>query len=252
MALALFLSFATLLPPHAAFGLSTNTPRPALLRRRDLLCGGLATIATSTLPTAAPAFDNATPEAAQYADRPKRRGPPPTDLGLKKRQLNQYGDTSESPELKLCKGAPNCFSTSGDPEFDAASIIEPWVPPSSLSKAAVAEALSEALASYKPGQGGIDGAGFKFVTRDTQSGYFQVQYESLKNGYIDDLELAVVEKGSGLQVLVRSSSRVGFLDFGVNAKRLNAIGSALGKAGWTAKEITPKTHGDYFAQNYGR
>ena len=50
-------------------------------------------------------------------------------------------------------------------------------------------------------------------------------FESLKNGYIDDLELAVVEGGA--KVLVRSSSRVGFLDFGVNAKRLNFLSSKL-------------------------
>ena len=75
-------------------------------------------------------------------------------------------------------------------------------------------------------------------------------FESLKNGYIDDLELAVVEGGA--KVLVRSSSRVGFLDFGVNAKRLNFLSSKLRAAGWTAPEINAKTHPDYFVQNYGK
>ena len=51
---------------------------------------------------------------------------------------------------------------------------------------------------------------------------------------------------------MRSSSRVGSTDFGVNAKRLNYIAAALRKDGWTIDEITPKTHVDYFeAANEG-
>ena len=44
---------------------------------------------------------------------------------------------------------------------------------------------------------------------------FSLQFESGKRGYIDDFELALVQPG---KVLVRSSSRIGYLDFGVNAK----------------------------------
>jgi hypothetical protein len=124
------------------------------------------------------AFENAVPEAAQYADRPKRRGPAPTDLGLKKRQLNQYGDMSDDAQLKVCKAAPNCFSTSGDAEFDAASLIEPWVPPTSLVSeggvSAVSQVLSDVLRTYTPGQGGIDGGGFKIVAANNPQGYYQV------------------------------------------------------------------------------
>eukprot|EP00965_Chrysotila_dentata_P051183 1696311-Pleurochrysis_carterae.AAC.5 len=42
-----------------------------------------------------------------------------------------------------------------------------------------------------------------------------VQYESLRRGYIDDVEFALAK---GI-VNVRTSSRVGYLDLGVNAKR---------------------------------
>lgn len=45
---------------------------------------------------------------------------------------------------------------------------------------------------------------------------------------------------------VRSSSRLGFLDLGVNAKRLNWISKALRAKGWTAPAITRDTHSDYF------
>ena len=46
--------------------------------------------------------------------------------------------------------------------------------------------------------------------------------------------------------MVRSASRVGQTDFGVNAARLNFISAALRKQGWAIDEITPKTHPDYF------
>ena len=239
------------------FGATTTglspSQRPPASRRialERILTGGGLLVAS---PVAAGAFENGVPEMAQYQDRPKRRGPAPTDLGLKKRQLNQYGDMSEGPELKLCKAAPNCFSTAGDPEFDAAFLLAPWSPPASLVSsggvAAVSKALGDAIRSYQPGQGGIDGGGFKIVSA-LDSGYYLVQFESLKNGYIDDLELAVTDDGAKVQV--RSSSRVGFLDFGVNAKRLNFLSAKLRAAGWDAKEITSKTHPDYFLQNFGK
>jgi len=53
-------------------------------------------------------------------------------------------------------------------------------------------------------------------------------------------------------VQVRSSSRLGYLDFGVNASRLNEISAKLRAQGWKAPEITAKTHPDYFAQNTPR
>lgn len=62
-------------------------------------------------------------------------------------------------------------------------------------------------------------------------------------GFIDDVEFAVGATG---EVQVRSSSRVGYLDFQVNAKRLNWIAARLRSKGWIAAEITKKTHPDYF------
>jgi len=94
--------------------------------------------------------------------------------------------------------------------------------------------------AYKPGHGFIDGGGFQ-VIKETDS-YLYVQFEALKKGYIDDVEFAM---GNGL-VMVRSSSRVGQTDFGVNAARLNYIAAGLREQGWTIDEITPKTHSDYF------
>ena len=44
----------------------------------------------------------------------------------------------------------------------------------------------------------------------------------------------------------RSSSRVGFLDLQVNAKRLNWISNQLRAKGWTAEAITEADYPDYF------
>ena len=89
------------------------------------------------------------------------------------------------------------------------------------------------------------------IDKSSKDGYFYVRYESLKNGYIDDLELALSDNAPYV-LRVRSSSRVGFLDFNVNEKRLNRLAADLRARGWTVPEITAKTHPDYFAQNAGR
>ena len=104
--------------------------------------------------------------------------------------------------------------------------------------------VREALKNYEVGQQGIDGGGFQIKT--DKDGYFYAIFESLRNGYNDDLELAVVD---GNYLKFRSSSRVGYLDFAVNAKRLNYIAGQLRKKGWAAPDITPQTHPSYWLQN---
>ncbi|KAJ8604500.1 hypothetical protein CTAYLR_000895 [Chrysophaeum taylorii] len=181
------------------------------------------------------AFENAIPDAAQYADRPKRRGPAPTDLGLRVRD-------GDEPELKVCGGAPNCFSTTPD-EVAPEHVIARWKAPETSGGEAWGM-VRDAIRGYEPGQSGIDGGGFKIIADDGR--YCYVQFESLKNGYVDDLELALSDD---YELRVRSSSRVGYLDFGVNAKRLNFVAGALRKRGWDAPDITPDTHPTYFLQN---
>jgi len=283
--------------------------KPKLDSRREWIANAgqvaTATAASLSLVPSAQAFDNAIPVAKQYADKPKRRGPKPTDLvrtlehpktampvsleihlkvmngvddgsrfffpidflqGMAVRDPSNYGDDDEAvPALKNCKGAPNCFSTTGNPELDT-FLLAPWKPPSGYALEATARDLEAAVNAYKPGQAGIDGAGFKIVASGAPAGqktpmpmslfYLYAQFESLKQGYIDDLEFAVVPAadaaadGSGpLQVLVRSSSRVGYLDYLVNAKRLNYLAAELREKGWTAPVIDKKSHQDYFYQN---
>ena len=103
--------------------------------------------------------------------------------------------------------------------------------------------LTEVVKAYAPGQGGIDGGGFQVVKTDAD--YLYTQFESLKYGFIDDVEFAVAESGD---VQVRSASRLGYLDFGVNAKRLNYLSSKLRALGWTAPQIDSTTHPSYFTR----
>ena len=103
------------------------------------------------------------------------------------------------------------------------------------------------LQSYPPGQGNVDGGGFQFQTVDTDKGSIYVIFEALKNGYYDDVEFVVLADGGA--VLVRSSSRVGYLDFGVNAKRLNWIAKQLRSKGWEAEGVNLETHQFYALEN---
>lgn len=196
----------------------------------------------------AAAFENAVPDYAKYVDKAKRAGTPPKDLGITKRTINKESidaDPKTFDGLRTCDGKPNCFSTTGDDLLEdriqtgVDTLIKPWKPPADDS--APFQSLVKAVKAYQPGQGNVDGGGFK-VVKETES-YLYVQFESLKKGYIDDVEFAARKDGS---VEVRSGSRVGYTDFGVNATRLNFIAGELRPAGWAIDEITKKTHPDYF------
>ena len=220
--------------------------------RRDTLrlgllgLGGFTGCLTAGAGSAA-AFDNAIPEYAQYADKAKRKGSPPKDLGVAKRTINAESINADPVTfngLRGCDGKPNCFSTTGDDLLEdriltgVDTLIKPWLPPA--DDKTPFKSLVQVVKAYKPGQGNVDGGGFQ-VVKETDS-YIYVQFEALKKGYIDDVEFAMASNS----VQVRSSSRVGQTDFGVNALRLNYIAAALRKEGWTIPEITAKTHEDYF------
>ena len=67
----------------------------------------------------------------------------------------------------------------------------------------------------------INGAGGKIVTQ--QKGYAAAVYTSALMGYVDDVELRV----SGKTVHIRSASRVGYSDRGVNRARVEEIRNML-------------------------
>lgn len=236
-----------------------STPRAApatttaCSSRRDALLGALAACTAAAGVRPASAFDNAVPDYANYADKAKRKGNPPKDLGVLKRTINAdsiNADPLTYNGLRKCDGKPNCFSTTGDELLEdriltgVDTLIKPWKPPA--GDAAPFKSLKAAVKAYTPGQGFIDGGGFQVVKESDT--YLYLNFEALKKGYIDDLEFALRDG----MIDVRSSSRVGQTDFAVNAKRLNYIAAALRKDGWTIEEINPKSHPDYWdAANEG-
>ena len=161
--------------------------------------------------------------------------------------------------LKSCGPAPNCFCSTDDAEDDPDHSIPSWSFPKNLTKEEAFKQLEEVLNKYVPGQGNIDGGGFKVVTApvDVKKYYIYAQFEALKNGYIDDFEVAYVPSSSSLvgggddgnSVQVRSSSRVGYLDYGVNAKRVNYIAKMMRDLGWNAPGVEYGKHKGYYAEN---
>lgn len=73
--------FAALVGLRPCATLSPHLTARPTSRRLWLICGTAWTINLQSCE----AFSNALPEAVKYADRPKRRGPKPKDLGLKLR-----------------------------------------------------------------------------------------------------------------------------------------------------------------------
>lgn len=160
---------------------------------------------------------------------------------------NDAGD--EYQGLKQCGPAPNCFCSTDQSEIDPDHFIPSWKWPKGTDKVQAFRELEHVIREYKPGQGNIDGGGFKIITSDPQNGYIYVQFESLKAGYIDDVEFAAIDSLEKDSVQVRSSSRVGYLDFGVNSKRLNYIAKNLIVMGWDALGVDYGSHKGYFSEN---
>ena len=61
----------------------------------------------------------------------------------------------------------------------------------------------------------------------TNGSYIYAEFKSAGMGYVDDVEFALDEKTSVIQV--RSASRLGIRDFDVNRNRVEAIRAQFGK-----------------------
>jgi len=210
---------------------------------------GLVSVQNLLPAGSAAAFDNAIPDVKKYS-KFRSAGREPKDLGLKVRELNDFGDESSGPVLKGCGYAANCFSTTADPQDTMiTTYIKPWQLPSGLSTKDGITQLQELIRSYPPGQNGVDGGGFQLVK--TTDDYLYAQFESLKKGRVDDVEFAI---GSNGLVQVRSASRLegSKIDFGANAKRLNYLSEKLRDKGWGAAKITKETHLYYYRMNSGK
>lgn len=120
-----------------------------------------------------------------------------------------------------------------------------WAPPSGTSKADAAKAVRDALNAYPQGgqEGGkVDGGGWAIVKDDLDgSGTAAVEYKSAGTGFfakafnggkpfVDDLKVEIEDGGV---VQIRSASRIGDSDFGVNGKRVDALAAGLKAKGWS-------------------
>ena len=271
----------SLLPDSCASMRLPATPtekRVAGITRRAAGCGLFVAALTSSQSSSA--FDNAVPEMVRFKDEKKSGVDIPLYTPNNKRQLG----LQDNGKLATCGDAPNCFSTSGDSRH----LLEVWSPQAGDAMNELLSTLKayppgQSGACLTPGGSSscIDGGGFQIVT--STPSYLYVQFESLKyvyrmpfqmpcpitnaaccrrrsvvrprasqpslltwQAFIDDVEFAVDAKGS---VQIRSSSRVGQLDFGVNAKRLNLISERLRAKGWNAPAISRQTHPGYYVSN---
>jgi len=237
---SLFIFFFLLLS-SSSYSLKNNN---ILLKKNlpKIMSIAIITITNTYMPLSSNAFEN----AVKFVDTPKSHGPKPNNLGI------------NNNKLRYClKPSPNCFSTSPESYVDGNWLdedeetihqiplwtydIKKLLPDDAFMK------IIDVLKAYEPGHDGIDGGGFNIVTIDNNKRYVYVQYESLKRGYIDDFELLVNEDGT---IQVVSASRLGYLDYQVNAKRLNYIASKLRNIeGFGVNDITSSTHPIYFESN---
>lgn len=141
--------------------------------------------------------------------------------------------TSPANALDACpKGSKNCITTQ-------------WTPPAGTDAKAAAGTLEKIIGSYpQDGQNKVDLGGWSLVDGSYAPGStVSIEYKSgignfakFFNGgkpFVDDLKLAISADGA---VDVKSSSRIGDSDLGVNEKRLSYFVASLRKEGWTAPD----------------
>lgn len=120
---------------------------------------------------------------------------------------------SRGAPLAPCPSSPNCVSSQA---ADAAHRVEPLALRAPATD--VWPELTRAVASMPR---------TRIVAE--QPGYLRAEATSLLFRFVDDLELALAADGRRLDV--RSASRIGYSDLGANRKRVEALRTALRKAG---------------------
>ncbi len=128
--------------------------------------------------------------------------PPPRTLGV------------DGGELALCPATPNCVHTgNGHPDGMMPIHLRAEDESSWGDVRAVVEAMPRLTVVSVSGR------------------YMHAQERSRLFGFVDDMELLLVEDG---ELVVRSASRLGRSDLGVNARRVERLRVALSEAGLLA------------------
>lgn len=139
---------------------------------------------------------------------------------------------SQARDLTCSPSANNCANAS-------------WKPPAGKSKKDAVNDLIDVFNSYpQEGQNEIDGGGWAvvegyelkdgatdvwFTYNSSGKGFFAKAFNGGKP-FTDDLAMGISEDGS---VVVKSQSRIGDSDLGVNKKRLDYLASGLKAKGWS-------------------
>ena len=123
-----------------------------------------------------------------------------------------------------------------------------WSPPKGTSKVDVVQTLRNVIQSYpKSGQQGVDCNGWSMASDDLEKDVStaRIEYKScvgpaavavnFGQPFVDDLKLQIEESSGNGEVVVqvRSASRKGSSDLGVNKKRVDYLAKALAAKGWS-------------------
>jgi uncharacterized protein (DUF1499 family) len=126
-------------------------------------------------------------------------GTPPANLGVK------------GGRLAACPGSPNCVSSQADPA-DGTHYIAPIA--FKGDGRAAWRALRETVAASER---------VKIVGE--QDGYLRAEFATKFLGFVDDVEFVL--DAPARVIHVRSASRLGYRDFGVNRARIEALRTRL-------------------------
>ncbi len=118
----------------------------------------------------------------------------------------------EGNQLSPCPGSPNCVSSQSD---EPKSFVEPFSYTGEKAKAM--EILKQVISGIERTK----------IVEQTNS-YIYAECTSKLFGFVDDVEFFFSDNASVIHV--RSASRIGYSDLGVNKKRVEAIRSAFAKA----------------------
>jgi len=121
--------------------------------------------------------------------------------GGKTIEKNEHGRTALAP----CGITPNCVSSQNR---SGKNRIEPF---------GLNSSVDEAMGKIKTIISDMTGS----TVIEDEPPYLYVQFKSKIFGFIDDVEFLADEKAR--QIYVRSASRVGLSDFGVNRRRIEKI-----------------------------
>ena len=116
--------------------------------------------------------------------------------------------------LAPCKSTPNCVSSQADP-----SDKEHYIAPLAIKGNAAGEAIPAVRKA-------VEAMPRTTIVR-AEPGYLYAEFQSKLMGFVDDVEF-LADPAAGV-VHVRSASRLGRRDFGVNRNRIEALRAILEK-----------------------